>query len=133
MTVRQFNCLLIFCSIQLFFTLLQSIYQSFLSSPYKQWLKFSDPLTALFKFCDSSPDVVLIRILYLISSKSERLQRQTVLMERITTDTKKIALTIFTTKLICGALRDLVPFAQFKKREKHPWRSVKASLQHFMN
>ena len=25
---------------------------------------------------------------------------------------------------ICGALRDLVPFAQSKKREKHPWRSV---------
>ena len=25
---------------------------------------------------------------------------------------------------ICGALRDLVPFVQFKKREKHPWRSV---------
>ena len=25
---------------------------------------------------------------------------------------------------ICGALRDLVPCAQFKKREKHPWRSV---------
>ena len=25
---------------------------------------------------------------------------------------------------ICNALRDLVPFAQFKKREKHPWRSV---------
>ena len=24
---------------------------------------------------------------------------------------------------ICDALRDLVPFAQFKKREKHPWRS----------
>ena len=24
----------------------------------------------------------------------------------------------------CGALRDLVPFVQFKKREKHPWRSV---------
>ena len=22
------------------------------------------------------------------------------------------------------ALRDLVPFAQFKKREKHPWRSA---------
>ena len=22
------------------------------------------------------------------------------------------------------ALRDLVPFVQFKKREKHPWRSV---------
>ena len=25
---------------------------------------------------------------------------------------------------ICDVLRDLVPFAQFKKREKHPWRSV---------
>ena len=24
----------------------------------------------------------------------------------------------------CGALRDLVTFVQFKKREKHPWRSV---------
>ena len=24
----------------------------------------------------------------------------------------------------CGALRDLVPFVQFKKREKNPWRSV---------
>ena len=23
----------------------------------------------------------------------------------------------------CGALRDLVPFVQIKKREKHPWRS----------
>ena len=27
-------------------------------------------------------------------------------------------------KFIFGALRDLVPFAQFKKREKLPWRSV---------
>ena len=25
---------------------------------------------------------------------------------------------------ICGALRNLVAFVQFKKREKHPWRSV---------
>ena len=25
---------------------------------------------------------------------------------------------------VCGALRDLVPFAQFKKCEKHPRRSV---------
>ena len=25
---------------------------------------------------------------------------------------------------ICGALRDLVPYAKFKKRENHPWRSV---------
>ena len=25
---------------------------------------------------------------------------------------------------MCGALRDLVPFVQFKKYEKHPWRSA---------
>ena len=25
---------------------------------------------------------------------------------------------------LCDALRNLVPFVQFKKREKHPWRSV---------
>ena len=25
---------------------------------------------------------------------------------------------------MCGVLRDLVPFVQFKKREKHSWRSV---------
>ena len=30
-------------------------------------------------------------------------------------------------KLICDALRDLVPFVQFKKREKHPWRSASFS------
>ena len=28
---------------------------------------------------------------------------------------------------ISDALRDLVAFAQFKKREKHPWRSVNFS------
>ena len=28
---------------------------------------------------------------------------------------------------ICVALRDLIPFVQFKKREKHPWRSVNFS------
>ena len=28
------------------------------------------------------------------------------------------------TKKSCDALRDLVPFVQFKKHEKHPWRSV---------
>ena len=28
---------------------------------------------------------------------------------------------------VCGALHDLVPFVQFKKREKHPWRSVNFS------
>ena len=33
----------------------------------------------------------------------------------------------------CDALRDLVPILQFKKREKHPWRSVtfsKVTLLH---
>ena len=28
---------------------------------------------------------------------------------------------------ICGVLRDLVPFVQLKKREKHPWRRVNFS------
>ena len=28
---------------------------------------------------------------------------------------------------ICDALRDLAPFVQFKKREKHPWRGVNFS------
>ena len=28
---------------------------------------------------------------------------------------------------ICGVLHDLVPFIQFKKRGKHPWRSVNIS------
>ena len=31
------------------------------------------------------------------------------------------------TSQICVALRDLVPFVQFDKREKHPWRSVNFS------
>ena len=30
-------------------------------------------------------------------------------------------------KRICGTLRDFVPFVQFKKREKHPWRTVNFS------
>ena len=30
----------------------------------------------------------------------------------------------FATPTKCGALRELVPCAQFKKREKHPWSSV---------
>ena len=30
-------------------------------------------------------------------------------------------------EVICGALRDLVPFVQFKKREKHPRGSVNFS------
>ena len=30
--------------------------------------------------------------------------------------------------IMCDAWRDLVPFVQFKKREKHPWRSVNFSV-----
>ena len=30
-------------------------------------------------------------------------------------------------RVICGVLRDLVPFVQFQKREKHSWRSVNFS------
>ena len=26
--------------------------------------------------------------------------------------------------MMCGELRDLVPFVKFKKREKHLWKSV---------
>ena len=40
-------------------------------------------------------------------------------------------------KLICGAFRDLVAFVQFKKREKHPWKSVNfskvAGFSRFLN
>ena len=31
---------------------------------------------------------------------------------------------------ICCVLHDLVPFAKFKKREKHPWRSVRTLYPH---
>ena len=34
------------------------------------------------------------------------------------------ALFHFSEKIICNALRDLVPLVQYKKREKYPWRSV---------
>ena len=34
---------------------------------------------------------------------------------------------MFVVLKICGALRDFVPFVQFKKRVKHPWRSVNFS------
>ena len=30
-------------------------------------------------------------------------------------------------KQICDTLRNLVPFVQFKRREKHPWRTVNSS------
>ena len=33
------------------------------------------------------------------------------------------------TSCICDALRDLVPFVKFKKREKYPWRSITFSAK----
>ena len=30
----------------------------------------------------------------------------------------------WTLNFSCGVLRDLVPYEQFKEREKHPWRIV---------
>ena len=36
---------------------------------------------------------------------------------------------MFKEELICAALCDLVPFVQFKKREKHPWKSVNFSTK----
>ena len=35
-------------------------------------------------------------------------------------------------KNLCGALRDLVPFVQFKKRKKYPWLSVTFSKDIFI-
>ena len=31
---------------------------------------------------------------------------------------------------MCDAMRDLEPFVQFKKREKHPWRRITFSKHH---
>ena len=38
--------------------------------------------------------------------------------------TKHETTTIIIYSFICDVLRNLVPLAQFKKREKHPWRSA---------
>ena len=32
-------------------------------------------------------------------------------------------------RALCDILRDLVPLVQFKKREKHPWRSLTFSTK----
>ena len=41
--------------------------------------------------------------------------------------TKHIQTLRYIHNTICDALRNLVPFVQFKKRKKHPWRSVNFS------
>ena len=41
-------------------------------------------------------------------------------IKRSSTISSKNHITFF----ICGALRDIVSFVQFKKRKKHPWRSA---------
>ena len=40
---------------------------------------------------------------------------------------ERLLLSMSGTLLICGALRDLVQFVQFKKREKHLWKSANFS------
>ena len=40
-----------------------------------------------------------------------------------------LSIVLFLDKHHCDALRDLVPFVQFKKREKHPWKSVTFSKE----
>ena len=40
---------------------------------------------------------------------------------------KCLQITASFTSNICDVLRDLVLFVQFKKREKHPWRSINFS------
>ena len=54
---------------------------------------------------------------------------ETILVPKIVPE-KKMAEEPF---LKCGTSRDLIPSVQFKKREKHPWRSVdfKASACNF--
>ena len=42
---------------------------------------------------------------------------------------KMVSIGDLESQTIWEALHDLVPFAQFKKREKHPWMSVTFSLQ----
>ena len=37
---------------------------------------------------------------------------------------KAVSLFFYVYIHICNALRDLLPFVQFKKREGHPWRNV---------
>ena len=41
--------------------------------------------------------------------------------------TNEILIELIFNSQICDALRDLVPFEQFKKRENHPWTSVTLS------
>ena len=55
---------------------------------------------------------ILILFKLLADSERKRLSRHRFICSTFTT---------------CGALRDLVPFVQFQKREKHPWRSVTKS------
>ena len=43
------------------------------------------------------------------------------------TEVSKVMVNIIKFVSICDVLRDLVPSAQFKNREKHPWRSVNFS------
>ena len=39
-------------------------------------------------------------------------------------ETRQLQKILIHNRFTCDALRDLVPLVQFKKREKHPWKSV---------
>ena len=43
--------------------------------------------------------------------------------QNLNTPLNRVSLKLFREN-ICDVLRDVVPFVQFKKREKHPWKSV---------
>ena len=51
------------------------------------------------------------------------------MMELYSESSNGLKLTIYSKKAqyICGSMRNLVPFVQSKKREKHPWRSANFS------
>ena len=57
---------------------------------------------------------------------STTLETSSLILEKIATLLYKIInlTTACQDREICDALRDLLPFVQFKKREKHPWRNV---------
>ena len=49
--------------------------------------------------------------------------KETALVVKVSQNLKHLSLTIYITS-ICDALRNLVSFAQFKKRKKHLWKNV---------
>ena len=73
---------------------------------------------------------VLKTLAQMFSYKFCGFSKNTFFIEHLWTNALQYILQVFKTLKtlffisICDALRDLVPFVQFKKRKKHPWRSV---------